>query len=83
MINVTFQALKPKEAFTRWEQVPIVYVLKNVPANKDISELCHAISTIHGSHTIRTARLFLNEKLTPIVACKYNGGYYTAEPKNY
>lgn len=76
MVNITFQA--SKNPTLSWDETPIVYVLKNVPANKDITDLCECISVLFGYKTVRTARLFLNDELTPESACKHNGGYYTA-----
>jgi hypothetical protein len=79
MVNITFQV--QDEQSNSWEEAPIVYVLENVPADKNIEELLHCISVVKGYVTVRTARLFLNDPITSKQACKYNGGYYQANWK--
>ena len=76
-VNITFQVgIDGKD----WSKQPIVYVLKNVDYDKDATELCHCLSTIHGHVTVRTARLELVEAINIKNACNHNGGYYQAYP---
>ena len=75
-VNISFQV--HTENSKSWEEAPIVYVLENVPADKNIEELLHCVSVIKDYATVRTTRLSLDAPITSIEACKYNGGYYSA-----
>ncbi len=75
-VNITFQATKKKTL--PWDKVPIVYTMKNVPENKNVVDVSHCISTMLGCVTVRIARLFLDDELTPTMACRYNAQYFTA-----
>jgi hypothetical protein len=80
-VNITFQV--HDETSERWEDAPIVYVLENVPVDKDIEELCHVISVLNNFATVRTTRLFLSDPVTSKVACRNNGGYYQGKETFY
>jgi hypothetical protein len=73
-VNITFQVIQNQE---RWEEAPIVYLLENVDVDTPISDIAEAISAVTGYKTVRTARLFLNDPITPKQACRYNGGYHS------
>ncbi len=76
-VNITFQV--PKAGMDgRWEDVPITYVMKNVSEDHPIEDVMHCLSTINGFVTVRAAKLFLDDELTPKQACRYNGHYYQA-----
>lgn len=74
-VNVVFQI---GSNYLAWDQTPIVYTLKNVDDTKPLLDILHCLSVINGYTTVRAARLFLNEELTPERACRYNGIYYQA-----
>ena len=76
-VNVVFQIGRDNLS---WDKTPIVYTLKDVDYDKDISDICHCLSVINNYASIRAARLFLNDEITPHIACQYNGIYFQANP---
>lgn len=83
-VNITFQVHSDALLFSnKWEEAPIVYVLENVPVDKDIAEICHVISVLNNFATVRTTKLFLTDPVTSKTVCRNNGGYYQAKPTFY
>jgi hypothetical protein len=76
--NIVFQALDYSKLNPSWENSKIVYVLRCVEENFDVSLLADALSTALGYKTIRYARLETDELVTVTNANKINGGYYQA-----
>jgi hypothetical protein len=78
-VNITFQADVTKSGMMSWEKTPIVYTLKEVPADYDVSLIADVISRVLGMVMVRTARLFLDDPITIEQACRCNGGYHVAK----
>lgn len=74
--NIVFQVCDHTKKDSSWGNSEIVYVLKCVPSNYDVTDIVDAISAVLGSCTIRYARLELNEKIDLETTNGHNGGYY-------
>jgi hypothetical protein len=81
MVNITFQVHSSSALI--WPEEPIIYVLENVPEDKDIEDILHAISVVLNFKEVRTARLFLNDPITVRNACKVHGEFYMARQTFY
>jgi len=74
--NIVFQVLDHDRKHPSWDNSKIIYVLKCVPSNYDVTDIVDVISTIFNYCTVRYARLLLNEKIDLETANGHSGGYY-------
>jgi hypothetical protein len=81
IVNIVFQAHSLTS--NTWDEAPIVYVLEEVPEDKNIEDILHVLSVALNFKEIRTSRLFLCDPVTSKTACRYSGGYYIARQTFY
>lgn len=74
--NILFQILDLTQKNPDWRNSKIVYVLRCVPSNYDVSDVADVISVLNGNCTVRYQRQELTLPLDLITANKGNGGYY-------
>jgi len=77
-MNIVFQALDYTNENPSWANSKIIYVLRCVEENYNVSTLVDALSTALGYKSIRHARLATDEKISVEVANRHDGGYYQA-----
>jgi hypothetical protein len=77
-VNIVFQALDYKQEDPSWANSKIIYVLRCVERNYDVSILVDALSTALGFKIIRHATLATDEKVSVEISNRHSGGYYQA-----
>jgi|WetSurMetagenome_2_1015567.scaffolds.fasta_scaffold00003_189 hypothetical protein len=76
--NIVFQTMDWSQDKPSWSNSKIVYVLKCVPENYDVTDIVDAISVVLNKCSVRFTRLSLDEPITREQANKHSGGYYQA-----
>lgn len=76
--NIVFQALDQTQKDPSWSNSKIVYVLKCVPDNYDVTDVVNAISTALGYCIIRYSRIALGSAINLKQVNRTNGAYWQA-----
>ncbi len=75
-VNIIFQTLDLSQKEPSWHNSKIVYILKGVSEDTDVTHIVDAISTVLNKCTVRISRLNLDEPITLEQVNRHSGGYY-------
>lgn len=74
--NIVFQIPDLTQKDSTWHNSKIVYVLKCVPSNYDVTDIVDVISVLNGNCIVRYQRQELGMPLDLKTVNAGNGGYY-------
>jgi hypothetical protein len=74
--NIVFQVPDLTQKDPAWHNSKIVYVLKCVPSDYDVTDIVDVISVLNVNCTVRYQRQGMGEAINLKTANAGNGGYY-------
>jgi hypothetical protein len=74
--NIIFQIMDLNKKDSSWHDSKIVYVLKCVPSNYDVTDIVDVISVLNNCCTVRYQRQSMSLPIDLKTANAGNGGYY-------